>query len=243
LFLETLSEINEMGIQVRSIPRLFEEEFGRVPLASLDTSWFLFDMRSLHRLGYRVTRRGLDMAAGILSLMGFLLVMPLVAAAIKIDSRGPVFFRQTRTGQSGRLFSMTKFRTMKVDAEQSGPVFTCKGDGRVTRVGRILRSTRIDELPQSVNLLRGEMSLIGPRPERPEFVGVFSEEIPFYGKRQLIKPGLTGWAQVHEGYTDSLNGTVRKLERDLYYLKHQSVALDLRIVAATVSAVVKLGGR
>lgn len=242
-FLEAVASVNEMGVQVRTFPRLFEEEFGRVPLVSLDTSWFLFDMGPLHRFGYRMIRRGVDFAAGAISALVFALLLPCVAAAIKLDSHGPIFYTQTRTGQRGRTFSMSKFRTMQIDAEQSGPRFARPGDVRATRIGRILRLSRIDELPQCVNLLRGEMSLIGPRPERPEFVEAFNETIPFYAKRHLIKPGLTGWAQVHEGYSGSEMETIRKVERDLYYLKHQSISLDLRIVAATVSSVLSLRGR
>jgi lipopolysaccharide/colanic/teichoic acid biosynthesis glycosyltransferase len=200
-------------------------------------------MGPLHRFGYRLVRRGVDLAAGALAVIAFALVTPWIAAAVKIAAPGPVFYRQTRTGHRGRTFTMTKFRTMRVDAEAAGPRFAHRRDQRVTRVGRILRLSRIDELPQSISLLRGDMSLIGPRPERPEFVEAFSKTIPFYCKRHLIKPGLTGWAQVHEGYSSCAGDTVRKLERDLYYLKHQSIGLDLRILAATVSSIVRLGGR
>jgi lipopolysaccharide/colanic/teichoic acid biosynthesis glycosyltransferase len=138
---------------------------------------------------------------------------------------------------------MVKFRTMSEDAESAGPRFADRRDDRVTRVGRILRRSRIDELPQCINLLRGDMSIIGPRPERPEFVSVFADSIAFYAKRHLIKPGLTGWAQVHEGYGASVEDTQRKLERDLYYLKHQSLGLDLRIAAATMSSILRFAGR
>jgi len=242
-FTESVAAVNEMGIQVRSFSTVFEEEFGRVPLVSLDVSWFLFDIGPLHRLGYRTARRAVDVAAGLLAGFVFLVLMPLVALVIRMETAGPVFYRQTRSGQSGRQFQLVKFRTMQVDAESSGPQFANAGDPRVTRVGRVLRKSRIDELPQSRSLLRGDMSLIGPRPERPEFVGGFAESLPFYNKRLLMKPGLTGWAQVHEGYSASLEDTRRKLERDLYYLKHQSLGLDIRIMAATVSSIVRLEGR
>jgi exopolysaccharide biosynthesis polyprenyl glycosylphosphotransferase len=238
-----LLSVNEMGIQVRTFADLFEEEFGRVPLVSLDASWFLFDIGPLHKLGYRALRRSVDIGAGLLIGLALIVVYPFVAAAIRLDSPGPIFYRQKRRGKGGEIFEIVKFRTMRMDAETSGPQFAQRGDDRVTRVGRFLRRTRIDELPQCVNLLRGEMSLIGPRPERPEFVDDFSVALQFYEKRYLIKPGLTGWAQVHEGYGAGLDDTRRKLERDLYYLKHQSPGLDLRIMAATVSSIVRFEGR
>jgi exopolysaccharide biosynthesis polyprenyl glycosylphosphotransferase len=240
---ESLAAVNEMGVQVRTLGKLFEEEFGRVPLVSLNTSWFLFDIGPLHNLAYRAARRTIDLIAGLVIGMVFVITVPFVAAAIRSEGRGPILFSQARVGQGGRIFQMVKFRTMRQDAELGGPRFAGRGDERVTRVGRVLRRTRIDEIPQFSNLLRGDMSIIGPRPERPEFVCDFAASIPFYEKRHLIKPGLTGWAQVHEGYGASVEDTQRKLERDLFYLKHQCFGLDLRIAAATMSSVVRFAGR
>ncbi len=243
VFLTELAMVNEMGFPVRSFSRSFEEDFGRVPIACLDTSWFLFDISPLHRLGYRLGRRLVDLVAGVLVGAALILFLPLIALVIRVDSRGPVFFAQGRVGQRGRRFDIYKFRTMRVDAERDGPQFACARDHRMTRVGRLLRRSRIDEMPQALNLLRGDMSLIGPRPERPEFVELFRDAIPFYDKRSLIKPGITGWAQVHEGYGSSVEDTIRKLERDLYYLRHQSLGIDLRILMATVASVVGFAGR
>jgi exopolysaccharide biosynthesis polyprenyl glycosylphosphotransferase len=242
-FLEQVTAVNEMGTAVRSFPSLFEEEFGRIPLVSLETSWFLFDIGPLHRLRYRLVRRLIDIASGSIALAIYGLAFPFVAVAIKLDSPGPVLFRQTRVGQGGRRFSMLKFRTMHEEAESDGPRFAMRSDDRITRIGHLLRRSRIDELPQAINLLRGDMSLIGPRPERPEWVTEYERSIPFYSKRTLIKPGLTGWAQVHEGYSASTEDTVRKLERDLYYLRNQSMGLDLRILMATVGRVASFAGR
>ena len=242
-FLRQVAEVNELGIPVRSLSRSFAEDFGRIPLKNLDTSWFLFDIAPLHRLGYRFGRRIVDIVAGVLVGFIFLIFLPLFAIIVKIDSPGPVFFIQDRVGQKGRVFKMYKVRTMTPGAEKRGPAFVEKNDHRVTRLGRALRRSRIDELPQAINLIRGDMSLIGPRPERPEWVERYQAAIPFYEKRHLLKPGLTGWAQVHEGYGTTEAEAVRKLERDLYYLRYRSLGLDLRILIATLGRVLRLAGQ
>ena len=238
-----LARVNDDGVAVSTFASSFEAEFGLVPVMSVDSSWFLFGLGPLHRLGYRLGRRLLDLIASVVFGLFLLVLLPVVAVLIRLDSPGPIFFSQSRVGQRGRLFRIHKLRTMQAEAEASGPQFTAPHDTRVTRVGFWLRRCRIDELPQALNLLRGEMSLIGPRPERPEFVARFAETIPFYDKRNLIKPGITGWAQVHEGYSATLEDTIRKLERDLYYLRNQSLGVDLRIVLATVASVFRLAGR
>jgi exopolysaccharide biosynthesis polyprenyl glycosylphosphotransferase len=238
-----LARVNEQGVAVCSVARIFEAEFGVVPVTCIDSSWFLFDLGPLHRLGYRFGRRLVDLVASVVFATALAMLLPIVALAIRLDSPGPIFFTQERVGQAGRTFRIYKLRTMRTDAEATGPQFTRDGDARVTRVGAILRRCRFDELPQALNLVRGEMSLIGPRPERPEFVATFSDAIPFYDKRHLIKPGITGWAQVHEGYSATVEDTIRKLERDLYYVLNQSLGVDLRIVLATVGSVFSLSGR
>lgn len=242
-FAEAVNAVNERGISIRPFWRFFEDEYGRVPLSAIGASWFLFDIGPLHNYRYRIARRGVDLLAGAAAAVVLGALFPFLALAVKCSSPGPVFYRQVRVGQRGRHFTIVKLRTMTVNAEEAGPQFAGKHDARVTKVGRFLRQTRLDELPQCVNLLRGEMSLIGPRPERPEFVERFEQNIPFYSKRLLIKPGLTGWAQVHEGYGTTLEDTIRKLERDLYYLKHQSLSLDLRIMAATLSSILRFAGQ
>jgi exopolysaccharide biosynthesis polyprenyl glycosylphosphotransferase len=239
----TVVRLNESGITIRSLPRIFEELCGRVSIRRLDTDWFLFDMGPLHRVGYRVGRRMLDLIGGLLIGLVFALVLPIVTIMIKLTSSGPVLYVQRRVGQGGREFKMYKFRTMRCDAEDEGPRFASHRDPRITGPGRLLRRSRLDELPQAINLLRGEMSLIGPRPERPEWVDIFRASIPFYDKRNLIKPGVTGWAQVHEGYGATDEDATRKLERDLYYLRYQSLGLDLRISLATLGSLFRMAGR
>jgi exopolysaccharide biosynthesis polyprenyl glycosylphosphotransferase len=238
-----LARVNEQGVEVCSVTSIFQADFGIVPLTCLDSSWFLFELGPLHRLGYRFGRRVIDLVASVLFSAALALLLPVLALAIHIDSPGPIFFSQERVGQGGRSFRIHKLRTMRTDAEADGPQFAQHDDARVTRVGAWLRRCRLDELPQAINLFRGEMSLIGPRPERPEFVATFSEAIPFYDKRHIIKPGITGWAQVHEGYGGSREDTIRKLERDLYYVLRQSLGVDLRIMLATVGSVFSFAGR
>ncbi len=179
-------------------------------------------------------KRCLDVTlAGI----GMILAAPVFIAcalAIKISDRGPVFFRQERVGRGRKPFLIWKFRTMRVDAEADGPVWARVGDDRVTRLGRLLRSTHLDELPQFFNVLKGDMALVGPRPERPQFVRVLERAVPFYQRRHLMRPGITGWATVRFGYGDTVTDKWRSHEYDLYYLKHRSPLLDLEILARTV---------
>ena len=172
----------------------------------------------------------------------WLLLAGLTWLAIKLDSRGPAFFSQPRTGLNDRPFTMYKFRTMVVGADDDGPQFTAPDDPRVTRVGRFLRSTRLDEIPQLVNVLKGEAALVGPRAEQLAFVQQFEKLIPFYRYRHLVRPGITGWAQVHSGYAADLNDTIEKLTYDLYYVRHMSPWLDLSILAKTLSTVVGRNG-
>jgi lipopolysaccharide/colanic/teichoic acid biosynthesis glycosyltransferase len=170
--------------------------------------------------------------------------LPLIALAIKLDSPGPLFYTQERVGQGGRIFRVRKLRTMVVNAEQNGQaVWATKNDPRVTRVGKILRKMHVDEFPQFWNILRGEMSAVGPRPERPEFVAQLEHRIPFYRLRHAVKPGMAGWALVNAGYVDSLEIAQLRVEYDLYYIKHQSLWLDLWILFRTVVQVVAFGGR
>jgi exopolysaccharide biosynthesis polyprenyl glycosylphosphotransferase len=167
-------------------------------------------------------------------------IILLAALAIRLESKGPLIFRQERVGQNGRTFELLKFRSMAVDAEaKTGPVWAAQGDKRVTRVGRILRKTRIDELPQLFNVLRGDMHFVGPRPERPVFVKELQEKIPYYGLRHIVKPGITGWAQINYGYGRSQEDTVEKLQYDLFYIKNLSVLLDCLIILETAKAVIK----
>ena len=223
---------------------LYEELAGRIPVGYLGSQWFVA-LRA-RRVGGRLydgVRRSLDvLVAGAL----FLVMAPalvLLGIAIRLDSRGPAIFRQERTGYRGRVFTMYKFRTMLLDAEGDGPVWATPGDPRRTRLGRFLRPSRLDELPQLWNVLIGDMSLIGPRPERPTFVDRLELEIPFYRARLLVRPGISGWAQVRGSYASSVQDTVEKLEYDLYYVKHRSPYLDLVIVLRTFGVLLRASGR
>lgn len=240
---EQVRRLQRSGIRVRAAVSFAEHMSERVSFERLPADWFLFDVRQHHHRAYRAISWLLDMTAGLVAFAVLALVGPLVAVAVKLTSPGPVLYRQRRVGMHGRIFHIVKFRTMRTDAEAGGAQFAAVGDTRVTSVGAFLRKSRLDELPQAWNLLRREMSLIGPRPERPEFTVRYDEMIPYYTQRQVLRPGLTGWAQVSEGYTNNLAGTWRKLERDLYYLKYQGLRLDLKILVRTVGTVIGMRGR
>lgn len=231
------------GVRVRAARSFAEHLSERVALDRLPADWFLFDVRQHHHRTYRAMSWVLDMTAALVALGALVLVGPLVALAVKATSPGPVLYRQRRVGRHGKIFHIVKFRTMRLDAEADGARFAGVGDARITSVGAFLRKSRLDELPQGWNLLRRDMALIGPRPERPEFTVPYAEVIPHYSQRQVLRPGLTGWAQVSEGYSNDLAGTVRKLERDLYYLKYQGPRLDLKVLRRTVGTVLGLQGR
>lgn len=232
------------GVRVLSTRDLVERFAGRVPLSWVDESWFLtLPAATVGSRPYIAFRRLVDTALAGLIGFAFLFVLPFIAAAIKLDSRGPVFFRQRRVGQYGREFSIPKLRSMRSDAELGGHQWAEREDPRVTRVGRFLRLTRLDEVPQVLSVLRGEMSFIGPRPERPEFVAELEHVVPHYRARLAVKPGISGWAQVKGGYAGSIAESARKLEYDLYYVKNQSLRLDLQIILHTLFTVLGLRGR
>jgi sugar transferase (PEP-CTERM system associated) len=216
----------------------YERLTGKVSIEMLRPSWLIFSGKTQTLRLYKRLRRMLDI---LVSLTGFLLALPimvLTAIAIKLDSRGPVFYSQERVGKHNRVFKIMKFRSMRTDAEQAGPVWAGQSDPRVTRVGRIIRLLRVDELPQFVNIIRGEMSFIGPRPERPVFVEQLERDIPYYSQRHLVKPGLTGWAQIRYPYGASVEDAIEKLQYDLYYIKNQSPFLDAVILFETIRIVV-----
>jgi exopolysaccharide biosynthesis polyprenyl glycosylphosphotransferase len=192
---------------------------------------------------YAISKRLIEVLLSLIGMVICLPFFPLVALAIRLDSPGSVFYSQERVGLNGRIFRVYKFRTMRQNAEaQTGAVFSVRGDPRVTRLGRFMRKVRIDELPQLYNILRGDMSLIGPRPERPEHVARLTEKIPFYRTRNVIRPGLTGWAQVRYEYGSTDEDAMIKLQYDLYYIRHQSLVLDLNILIRTVGRVLRMSG-
>jgi lipopolysaccharide/colanic/teichoic acid biosynthesis glycosyltransferase len=190
-----------------------------------------------------LVRRIMDIAGALMGLVGLGLLLPFIALAVALDDGGPVFYKQVRLGKASKPFRVIKLRTMCCDAEKDGtPQWAKKDDSRITRVGRFLRKTRLDELPQVINILRGEMHIVGPRPERPKFIAELEEQIPFYRTRLIVKPGLTGWAQVFYEYGNSVRDALVKLQYDLYYIRNKSVWMDLYIIVKTISVVLRMGG-
>jgi sugar transferase (PEP-CTERM system associated) len=214
-----------------------ERVTGRVSLSMLRPSWLIFSGRGRQA---RIPGIARSVVHRVVALIGAILSLPIVlltAILIKLDSHGPIFYRQERVGENGRPFTLLKFRSMRVDAEEAGPVWARKDDDRVTRMGRIIRKIRVDEIPQFWNILRGEMNFVGPRPERPHFVSQLASEIPYYEQRHLIPPGLTGWAQIKYPYGASIEDARQKLQYDLFYVKNQSLILDAIILFETIKII------
>ena len=226
------------GVRVEDATTTYERLTGKILIDDLKPSWLIFSDGFRASRITRVVKRMLDLS---LSMLGFVLAAPLMALtalAIRLDSPGPVLYDQERVGENGRVFTVYKFRSMRTDAEQAGqPVWARDKDDRVTRVGRFIRATRLDELPQLWNVMRGDMSFVGPRPERPFFVEQLARDIPFYVQRHSVKPGITGWAQVKYQYGSSIEDAMEKLRYDLYYIKHMSIFFDLTIVLDTVKVI------
>lgn len=223
----------QRGCRISDEISFFERIFGEVPAPHISPNWFLVADLTGHLEEHATVKRAVDLTIALLVLILTLPAWPWILLAVRLSSRGPILYSQTRIGQGGRPFTLYKFRTMLHNAEPNGSVWACPNDPRVTRIGRFLRRTRLDELPQLWNILRGEMSIVGPRPERPEFVAPLARLIPFYNERHLIKPGLTGWAQINFRYGASVDDSRRKLQLDLYYIKHMSLELDLVILLRT----------
>jgi sugar transferase (PEP-CTERM system associated) len=236
--METLLACKLHGVEVEEGATFYEQVCRKIMLENLRPSWLVFSQGFTISPPRRILKRLADIFFAVL---GLFLVAPLMLVAailIKLDSRGPVLYRQQRVGRHGTLFTVIKFRSMCNDAEAvTGPIFADKHDCRITRVGRVLRNLRIDELPQLLNVLRGEMSFVGPRPERPFFVEQFTKDIPYYTQRHSVRPGITGWAQVCYPYGATLEDTVEKLCLDLYYVKHMSLVFDLFIILKTCQIV------
>jgi sugar transferase (PEP-CTERM system associated) len=226
------------GVRVTDLPGFYERVRGEVPVESLKASWLIYGEGFRQDWFRSFVKRAFDVVVSSVLLLLALPVMALVAVAIFFESGAPIIYRQERVGRSGATFTLLKFRSMTVDAERDGQArWANANDNRVTVVGRFMRRTRIDELPQLWNVLKGEMSFVGPRPERPNFVTDLTKTIPFYGVRHSVKPGITGWAQVRYSYADSVEGSARKLRFDLYYVKNHSLFLDLLILVETVRVV------
>jgi sugar transferase (PEP-CTERM system associated) len=224
-------------IEIEEAESFYERLTGKLSTETLRPAWLIFSGGTRGLRIYQRARRALEVMCALAGLLLAAPLMLLVALAIKLDSRGPVFYTQERVGLHNRLFRIIKFRSMRTDAEAAGPVWAGQSDARVTRVGRIIRKLRIDELPQFINILRGEMSLVGPRPERPVFVAQLAQEIPWYAQRHLVRPGLTGWAQVCFPYGASVEDAMEKHKYDLYYIRNQSPLLDGLIMLETARLV------
>ena len=236
--LDALLRARLAGVEVVEEAKVHEEITGKLPVEDLRPSWLIFSEGFARTPVRDFTKRAFDM---LVALIGLVLSAPfalLVTVAIKLESPGPVLFRQKRVGRGGREFTILKFRSMRTDAEKEGkPIWATKNDPRVTRVGRFIRSTRLDEIPQMWNVLTGSMSFVGPRPERHFFVERLRETIPYYDQRHAVKPGITGWAQVRFRYGADETDAVEKLRHDMFYVKHRSILFDLRILMETVRVV------
>lgn len=232
------------GVEVMDAPTFYELVQGKLMLESITPSWIIFSSGFRRTNVFSICKRGLDIFLSVVGLLLTLPFFPLIAFAIKLDSRGPVFFKQLRVGNREKPFMLYKFRTMRQDAEAgTGAIWSSKDDPRITKLGKFLRNSRIDELPQLYNVLIGNMSFVGPRPERPEFVEKLKQVIPYYSKRHFIKPGLTGWAQVRYSYGSSVEDAIEKLRYDLYYIKNICPSLDTLIFFETIKVVLFGRGR
>jgi sugar transferase (PEP-CTERM system associated) len=235
--LEQLLFCRLKGIPVDDGVAFTEQLAGKLSVENLHPSFLIFSDGFKRSAIFKRLKRGIDIIGSLLGLTVFTPLMLIISLAIKLDTKGPIFYRQERIGEDEKIFNLFKFRSMSVDAEENGPVWAEVNDQRVTRVGQVIRKMRFDEIPQMFNVLKGEMSFIGPRPERPFFVDTLKSEIPFYSERHVIKPGITGWAQICYSYGASKEDALEKIKYDLYYIKHMSLILDLMILFETIKIV------
>jgi lipopolysaccharide/colanic/teichoic acid biosynthesis glycosyltransferase len=238
--------VQEQGVEVVRMPIMYEELTQRVPVEHLESDWVIRSFVDQVRVSgvYELLKRLMDILGGLVGVLIFAITFPFIAIAIVLESGFPVFYTQERLGKGGRVFQIYKYRSMFKNAEVDGEAKPTEiNDPRVTRVGNFIRRTRLDEMPQFWSVVTGEISLVGPRAERPELVASFQKQIPFYRARLLVKPGLTGWAQINYGYVASVKETVVKLEYDLYYIKHRTLNMDINIVLRTVGTVLRRTGR
>jgi exopolysaccharide biosynthesis polyprenyl glycosylphosphotransferase len=243
---QALLDAQEFGVEIIRMPVAYEELLHRVPIRYLEAEWILrsFVDKARSEAFSEMLKRGIDILGGLVGMILLIILFPLVAVAILIESGRPILYKQVRMGRGGELYNIYKFRTMWQDAEPDGqPQWAEENDHRATKVGLLLRKTHIDEIPQFYNVLQGEMSLVGPRAERPELVEWFQKHVPFYRARLLVRPGMTGWAQVNQQYASTIDETIEKLEYDLYYIMHRNIAMDIRIIIQTPAMVFSLRGR
>ena len=236
--MQELLQLRMQGVKIEEATTYLEKMSGKIEVENLYPSWLVFGEGFRRSATFILIRRGISIVISLIGLIVSLPLLPLIMLAIRLDSNGPVFYTQTRVGKGGRLFNVVKFRTMRQDAEAaSGPKWAGDHDPRITRVGKFLRSSRLDEIPQLWCVLKGDMAFVGPRPERPEFVEWLSKEIPYYGVRHMVRPGLTGWAQVKYKYGSTVEDAREKLQYDLFYIKNASIGLDMLIMFQTVKTV------
>lgn len=233
-----LLDLRMQGVKIEEATTWLEKMSGKIEVEHLYPSWMVFGEGFRRSASFILVRRVISIVISLIGLIVTLPLIPLIMLAIRLDSKGPIFYTQARVGKGGRIFKVVKFRTMRQDAEAtSGPKWAGDNDPRVTRVGRFLRSTRLDEIPQLWCVLKGDMAFVGPRPERPEFIALLSKEIPYYGMRHMVRPGITGWAQVKYKYGSTVQDAREKLQYDLFYIKNASIGLDLMIMFLTVKTV------
>lgn len=235
--------LHEGGIRVRTLALFSEQWLGKLPVSELERTSLMFDIREVHRAVYGRVARVLDIVLSALGMVVLLAVMPFVVLGNLTANRGPLFYRQPRVGKNGAIFQILKFRTMRPDHGHLVNEWTTESDPRITSFGRILRVSHLDELPQVLNIFKGDLSVVGPRPEQPHYVEELTAKIPFYNLRHLVRPGLTGWAQVKYGYAGSESDALEKLQYEFYYLRHQGLLLDLRIIGRTIRSVLGRRGR
>jgi len=243
---QTILTTQEKGMNLATMQDTYESLTNRVPISLLESDWIIrsfIDRKPTSGL-YRISKRLMDLIFSLIGMVGLAILFPILALLIRLDSKGPIIFKQTRLGRSGFPYTILKFRTLKENQDMTEEAsVTSVNDPRVTRVGHLLRKTHFDELPQIVNVLQGEMSFVGPRSEQQQLVLKFQEEIPFYRARMLVKPGITGWAQIHQDYAETVAETAIKLEYDLYYIENASILMDLSIILRTVTSVLGFKGR
>jgi lipopolysaccharide/colanic/teichoic acid biosynthesis glycosyltransferase len=240
--LATVERHHHRGVRVRTMEQFYEQWMGKLPLWSLQRSALLTDVTTIHELAFSRLKRTMDLAFGAIGLVPLLVAIPLVWIGNLFGNRGPLFYSQPRTGLNNEVFRIRKFRTMRPDADAITS-WTSENDPRITRFGMVLRRSHLDELPQVLDMLRGTLSLVGPRPEQPHYVEQLEQSLPFYATRHVVKPGLTGWAQVKFRYSASEHDTREKLQYDLYYIRNQSLVLDLKVIKRTITQVLFGGGR
>ena len=236
--MQELLKLRMQGVKIEEATSWLEKIYGKIEVENLYPSWLVFGEGFRRNTIVKGVRRAISVIISLIGLIVALPLLPFIILAIRLDSEGPIFYTQTRVGKGGRLFKVVKFRTMRQDAEAaSGPRWAGDKDPRVTRVGKFLRGSRLDEIPQMWCVLKGEMAFVGPRPERPEFIEMLATEIPYYGVRHMVRPGLTGWAQVNYKYGSTVEDAREKLQYDLFYIKNVSIGLDLLIMFQTVKTV------